>query len=223
MVGPPPDCDGVSVNEYKVINFRVFVGLCLKTAVPKAIEKADVIVFCITAMVGGIVFFVPSTERELTHWGYMIPVIAIVSVTLFRLFMSPFWVYRERDLEAQNNEAALRLAINERNEALENITRKPPKTAAEQHDYDTAKAALELTKEKGKIALRYLRSQGSLLFGTYNPSLPSGLTAQDALWVYNHCVSVGVVTQGGNARMGERTYSISPKMEKALDELLYEV
>ena len=121
--------------------------------------------------------------------------------------------------------AALALQIRygaERETALHLLTTKPPRTSAEQHDYDTAKAALALLKQKGVIALRHLRKHGTLTFGFNPPVLPPGLTLNDTFWVYNHCASEGVVTCSEKSGSGEKTYTISAKMVKALDELLYD-
>jgi hypothetical protein len=99
---------------------------------------------------------------------------------------------------------------------------KPSRSPAEQHDYELAKNALKLLKMKGLLALRHIRKQGSLTFGIYPPVLAAGLSREDHLWVYNHCAVEGILTQGGSVMNNDRTFAVSPKMEKILDELLYD-
>ncbi len=107
---------------------------------------------------------------------------------------------------------------------IRNLTEHPPRSAAEQHDYDTVKGVLKVTGAKGLAALRHIRKHGSLKFGTYPPVIAQGLKVEDMTWVYNHAASEGVLTvdDGGRIGAGERTFSISPKMEKVLDDLLFE-
>lgn len=104
------------------------------------------------------------------------------------------------------------------------LSEKPQRTAAEQHDYDTAKKALQVVKEKGITALRHLRRQGSTKFGLGSSSapLPPGLSFNDTLWVYNHCASEGLLTSTEKHGSGEKTFAVSPTMIKILDEVLYE-
>jgi hypothetical protein len=99
----------------------------------------------------------------------------------------------------------------------------PKRTPAERHAFESVKAALDLTKDTGLAALRHLKNHGTLVFGTYDPELPPGLKRDQALWVYNHCLSVGIVTRKANLGHSEFVYSLSPNpaILKALDDLLF--
>jgi len=114
--------------------------------------------------------------------------------------------------------------IRKRDETIRMLTEKPKHSPAEQHDYDIAKKALQLLREKGVSALRHIRRHGSLTFGTGMTSgpLPPGLSFNDTLWVYNHCASEGLLTCSEKIGSGVKTFAVSPKMEKILDEVLYE-
>jgi hypothetical protein len=138
-------------------------------------------------------------------------------------------VPKKLDIERGAREAALiegisdhKQTIKERDETIRSLS-EPKRTPAEQHAYDTLTKALEVTKETGLTALRHLKYHEKLAFGTYNPELPPGLTREQTLWVYNHCLSVGVVNRSANLGYTEYTYSLSPNpaMTKALDELLF--
>ena len=53
--------------------------------------------------------------------------------------------------------------------------------------------------------------------------LPVGITRDETVSAYNACAAEGLVTRRDkNPRQGDATFAIAPKMEKALDELLYE-
>jgi hypothetical protein len=129
----------------------------------------------------------------------------------------------KRETELSTDSAALKETIQRRDDTIRAITQKPKRTAAEQHAFDTVKEALRVTKEDGLAALRHLKYQGKLTFGTYAPQLPLGLTLDRTLWVYNQCQSVGVVNRTSNLGYSEYTYSLSsdPAMTKALDDLLF--
>jgi cell division protein FtsB len=128
---------------------------------------------------------------------------------------------KKLDQERNAREANMRQEIAARDETIKQKNaelEKPKYTAAEQHDYETARKALKTLGQKGLIALRHIRRHDSLTFGTYPPVLPPGLNSNHTLWVFNHCASEGVLTCNGTH---ERTYAVAPKMEKILDDLLY--
>ena len=131
-------------------------------------------------------------------------------------------VPKKLDNDRELREKELSIVISERDQTIAILSTKPKRTPAEQHDYDTVKKALQLLGKRGLIAMRHIRNHGSLTFGTYSPVLPPGLNLDDTLRVYAHCASEGLVTQNDNHRNNERTYAVSPKLEKVLDELLYE-
>ncbi|MGA2201793.1 MAG: hypothetical protein ABSG40_07510 [Terriglobales bacterium] len=115
--------------------------------------------------------------------------------------------------------------IDERNEQIRTLSEKPKRSAAEQYHFDRAKKALKRFGPKAVTALRYLRTQGSLIFtgpGGAGVSLPAGLSLQEALWAYNACAGEGLVTSTEKYGSGERTYAIPETMKSVLDELLYD-
>lgn len=155
-------------------------------------------------------------------WPYGLLLLAYV---LFHLARAPWLISNDHLVELVRyaetiNE--LKLAARRKDHEIRALAQ-PRRTAAEQHAYEVVKAVLEMTKETGLIALRHLRYQGKLTFGTYDPQLPPGLNRDRTLWVYNHCVSVGVVNRTNNLGNSEATYSVSqnPDIAKALDELLF--
>jgi hypothetical protein len=145
--------------------------------------------------------------------------VALVTYILVQLCRVP----AKLDAEREGVEALLRTTLVEREQTITKLTTNPPRSPAEQHHYDVAQRTLQRFGPKAEMALRFLKSQGSVNFGTYNPSfLPPGLNGHDALWAYNACAGEGVVTCRDNyPRMGERTFEVAPTMSKALDELLY--
>jgi hypothetical protein len=156
------------------------------------------------------------TVTKSTIWLYLIFLSAYILVHLCR---TPAKLDADRDV----NEKSLSAALAERDETILRLSAKPQRTPAEQHYYDVAKKTLQQFGPKAAIALRHLKTHGSLTFGTYNPQfLPPGLTASEAIWAYNACAGEGVVTCRENPRMGERTFQIAPPMNQVLDELLYE-
>jgi hypothetical protein len=103
------------------------------------------------------------------------------------------------------------------------LKEKPKRTHAEEHDYDRAKKALEQFGPRAYIALRHLRAQGSLAFGTYSPPLPEGVNGNETVWGYDTCVAEGLVSRSDSTpKQGEATFRIGPKMDNILEELLFE-
>jgi len=131
-------------------------------------------------------------------------------------------VPRKLDSDRAEKQKRLTATIAERDATIHKLSEKPKRSAAQQHDYEVVQNALKLLGEKGVEALRHIRTHDALTFGTYPPVLPVGLSNADTLWVYNHAASEGILTVGGKVAIGERTFSVSPKMELILDELLYE-
>lgn len=112
--------------------------------------------------------------------------------------------------------------IKEREETIRTLREKPKRSAAEQHDYDKLKKALGMFKETGLIALRYIRSVGSITFGgAYSPTLPSGLTPEKALWVYRHCASEGLLNCTANFGKTQEIFAVLPKMDKIFNDVLF--
>jgi hypothetical protein len=128
------------------------------------------------------------------------------------------------DQERNTREVVLEREISDRDATIKGLTERPKYSAAEQHDYDTAKKSLQLLGEKGINAMRHIRRQGALTFafGASSGPLPPGLSLNDTLWVYNQCASEGLLTCKEKYGSGEKTFAISTKMEKILDDLLYD-
>jgi hypothetical protein len=118
--------------------------------------------------------------------------------------------------------AEQRHEIANRDEKIRLLTEKAKRTPAEQHDYDKLKKALEMFKQTGHVALRYIRSVGTVTFGQpYPPTLPSDLTPDKALWVYRHCATEGLLNSSPNTGRTQETFSVPPKLEKIYDEVLF--
>lgn len=83
-------------------------------------------------------------------------------------------------------------------------------------------------KDKGKIALRFLRNKGSVTLGmrfgnpATGPVPPPPLTVSDLAWVYHHCESEGIVIMTSDLGRTQETFTISPHMSKALEAALFE-
>lgn len=158
-----------------------------------------------------------------TDWSTIKIAIVLYAALFFiygclHLYRTPVRLDEDRE-QAEN---MLHQIIAEHEAAIGALTAKPTRTPAEQNDYDTATKALNQFGQKAEIALRHLRRQGKLTFGTFPPSLlPPGLNANDAEWAYNACAGEGLVVRRDDRRTGDKTFEISPRMEKILDELLY--
>ncbi len=154
----------------------------------------------------------------------ILPYVALIFLfILYQLLRVPRLLHEEQGASFATKETELHSVIKQRDQTILDL--QPPKrTPAEQHAYDTLKSALDTTKRDGLTALRHLKNHGTLTFGTYDPQLPVGMTRDQIFWVYNHCLSLGIVTRTANLGHSEFTYSISPNpaMVKALDEALYE-
>jgi hypothetical protein len=166
-------------------------------------------------LLGGATFTVIGFIWLLTQWGRrpLLVTEATAAVVLFYLGARTAWKDERRSL----------LAEQDARNALEAQLVKPQRTPAKQHDYDTAKEAIEPLGEKGVTALRHLRRQGSAHFSFQHSSapLPPGMTFNDTLWVYEHCASKGLLTRNEKSGSGDKTFAVSPKMSKILDDVLY--
>lgn len=200
-----------------------FYWLWLKVAISHAWSIAEIVGFALVLLIPIVPLIFPKMqESSLAPLAWKIPLGVLAIIGFVRLISAPYWIYRDRHQTAQERENVLMADLSTRNETITALSTRPKRSPAEQNDYDTAKKALRLLKEKGVIAMRHIRKYGSLTFGTYSPVLPPGLNLNDTLWVYNHCASEGILTQKDNLGNSERTFAVSPKMEKILDELLYE-
>jgi len=153
----------------------------------------------------------PSEFRP-SVWSIIIPYAAIIiCFGFYQLLRVPALIYADQQRE-----------INDLREKITALT-PPRRTAAQQHDFDTASAALKLLGGTGKTALRFLRQRGSLTYGFPVPSstIPQGLNITETMWVYNHCAAEGVLACEEKPGTGVKTFSIPSTMVPVLDELLF--
>jgi hypothetical protein len=176
-----------------------------------------------------VAYFIPTVEGKVSRFLLVAPLITLGSVILLRFFLSPFLLYRRRDAAARTVEdelgsvvATLEETIRQQNETIRTLRDKPKRSAAEQHDYDSLAKALEMFKEPGVIALRHIRSVGTIAFGgAYSPTLPSGLTPEKALWVYRHCATEGLLNCTPNLEKTQEVFAVPAKMDKIFDDVLF--
>jgi hypothetical protein len=165
-------------------------------------------------------------QVPIPRWSYLAVTGCFLTWAFYRTWLKQHSALQSANVAEEAKMAALvaghEETIKQKDDVIRALSEKPPRSAAEQHDYDAAKKALQPLKEKGVIAVRHIRSHGSLTFGIYNPVLPPGLNLDDTLWVYRHCASEGVLTCKSNTLNTEQTFAVVPKMEKVLDELLFE-
>jgi hypothetical protein len=137
---------------------------------------------------------------------------------LYQFVRAQRLLYAELQLTSHNTEESLRAVTAERDALKE-----PKRTAAEQNAYETVERALKVVGTKGITALRFLRTHGIITFNLNSCSvpLPPELSIADALRIYRHCLSEGVVTSKTNLGNSEEIFMVPVSMEKALAALLY--
>jgi hypothetical protein len=100
----------------------------------------------------------------------------------------------------------------------------PKRTPAEDHQFASAQEALKQIGKSGIAVLRHLHGVGSMTFGNMVPHLPPGMTPDATLDVLDKCWQQYCLVMREESRQGlniSYTYTISPGMQKALDELLF--
>lgn len=100
----------------------------------------------------------------------------------------------------------------------------PKRTPAEEHQFALAKEALKQVGPSGIAVLQYLHGLGGMTFGNMVPYLPPGMTQDATLDVLNKCWQQHGLVIREESRQGlnvSYTYTISPGLQKALDELLF--
>jgi hypothetical protein len=95
------------------ISLRAFLWLCIKKAWDSAWDKADAVTTGIGIAIGIIVHYVPRWEAAMNGLYWEIPVAALASISVYRLAMSPFWLYREKEVEARELRKQLEKPIGE--------------------------------------------------------------------------------------------------------------
>ena len=216
-------------NRDKVVTLGSFIRACFIQAATSSWKRADLYSVLVGLVLGAVAYFIPAIEGRVTRLLLIVPLVSLASVTLFRLFLSPFLVYRNRDTEARGAENELRTmiktqkeTIRQKEEAIRTLSEKNRNGAGRSNNYDKLNKALAMFKETGQIALRYIRSVGTLKFGgMYSPTLPSGLTPEKALWVYRHCATEGLLTCTPNLGKTEETFSVPQQLDKIYDEVLF--
>ncbi len=83
------------------ISFRTFLWLCVKKAWPSTWEKADLFTTVVGIAIGVIVHYFPKWETAVNHLYWEIPIAALASLSVYRLALSPFWIYRDKDIEVR--------------------------------------------------------------------------------------------------------------------------
>ncbi len=81
------------------IRFRQFLLLCVKKAWHSTWEKADSCTTAAGIAIGVIVHYFPKWEVAVNQLYWEIPIAALASLSGYRLVMSPFWIYRDKDAE----------------------------------------------------------------------------------------------------------------------------
>jgi hypothetical protein len=87
-------------DEIKGITFRPFLSLCVKEAWKTSWEKSDTATVIAGIVIGIIVHYRPQWEHAMTSMLWQIPIAALASVVLVRVLLSPWLVYRKRDMQA---------------------------------------------------------------------------------------------------------------------------
>lgn len=100
---------------------------------------------------------------------------------------------------------------------------KPKRTPAEEHNYQTAKTALQKLPEEVLPLLRHIYSVERLVFPNFQIVLPFGMPDAKARELSFQCHVVGLLTRDVKQQGGghETTFAITPGMKSALEELLY--
>lgn len=131
--------------EDQRITFLAFLRLCMLQTLTGSWELADYLSVFIGLVLGAIAYFIPAAEGKVTRLLLIVPLTSLATVTIVRLFLSPFFVYRNRDCSASATERQLQEAIrvNEENirqkdEKISDL-QKPKRSPAAQHDYDAAR------------------------------------------------------------------------------------
>lgn len=86
--------------EPKIL-FSGFLRLCIKETLRTTWEKSDLAATIAGVVLPVIVHFVPAWEHAVNNIVWEIPIACLVSIGAMRLLISPFLVYRTRDLEAR--------------------------------------------------------------------------------------------------------------------------
>jgi hypothetical protein len=227
--------EGCMDNQDGAITLRSFICACFIQATRGSWERADLYSVVVGLVLGTVAYFIPATEGTLTHFLLIVPLVSLASVTLFRFFLSPFLVYRNRDAIARKAENELRTVIasheetiQQRDQTIQVLNAKPKRSAPDQYNYDRAKAFLDkqgARRAKFVAALQQLYTHGDLTYSvmgiTMNTTWPKGMDRNEAIPIYDACVTEGLAMQEIPGVHPARKISIAPAMTNVLSELLY--
>lgn len=104
--------------------FFKFIWLCIKTAFRHSRSIIDTYAFFVGLILALINYFEPVwvPEKWLIKMNslFLIPIMIVTSIlVLVRLLISPFWVYQERDEQANKKEAELNFKLKEQEKRLD--------------------------------------------------------------------------------------------------------
>lgn len=102
--------------------FWYFVGLCLSEAAKGTWGRADAITSIVGAVIGALLHYVPRWEQVVTHSLWAIPFLSLAAVSLFRLVMSPYWVYRHAKVRASEREQELEKILKHNDAEIAELT-----------------------------------------------------------------------------------------------------
>jgi hypothetical protein len=110
----------------------------------------------------------------------------------------------------------------QRDEESSQIGSKQQRSAAEQHRYKIAKAAIDKLGPTAVKVLQHLCDVGKYAVGTSSPPPPDGLNGNQMRDMLPRLVDAHMVRYDiTNPRINELTYEVAPGMVHVLDELLY--
>jgi len=154
--------------------------------------------------------------------GVVISVLAFLAlwgiVFLVSAFRAPVLMDRERQVSSEVLDKQKREIEGEIAEL-----KRPKATPAELHRLEIAKQSIGKHGDEAVLLLRQLQHHGHLMWGNFDPPLPSGMRPQRArellnLLVKDEVVALNVVQVPGGY---EYTYKIAPIMVATMDEVLY--
>lgn len=165
-------------------------------------------------------------------WPYAV---LMVAFTVYHLARTPWLISNEQveviaalnkavsDLESTTT--SLKSTISEKDAEIRAL-KQPRRSAAEQHNYDKAKAFLNKRGPKFVEALRHLHTHGDLTYSSVGVTMvtiwPSRMDRNEAISIYDACIGEGLVTmQEIPGVLPARKIFIAPGMTNVLSELLY--
>ncbi len=96
------------MSDIEVLPVSVFVRRCVAKTWQTTWEKADTFTTGVGIVAGLVIHYVPKLQASVDRLLWQVPLIALGAVSFYRLLMSPYWVYRDRDKEAKQLELALK-------------------------------------------------------------------------------------------------------------------